>query len=283
MAKIFLSIPIMDKPEFKMIFSVYKAILSCPEHQVRIFANENDSLISRVRNVHLSLFLNEYKDCDYFISIDSDLEILNSFKQNNIFSKLIDQNKEFVGGLYPLKQYESEPKCASIPIGIPREKIPFDQGVIPMQWLSSGCWCLTRSAVQKMADAYPELDYVGDDNVSGQTIHGLCIPDIFEVGEEGKKFKKYLSEDWAFCRRWKDIGGEIWADTSIILNHLGKIPYCLWNVKTEERKVEKEPEQQPPLNMKSAEEMQEWVDGVKEMKEKINAPIDLPAPGYNLD
>ena len=61
MANIFLSIPILDKPEYRMIHSVYQAILSCREHRVRIFVNENDSLISRVRNVHMSLFYHEYK------------------------------------------------------------------------------------------------------------------------------------------------------------------------------------------------------------------------------
>ena len=43
-------------------------------------------------------------------------------------------------------------------------------------------------------------------------------------------FKKYLSEDWSFCQRWKAIGGKIYADTSIVLRHIGKIPYSLYNV-----------------------------------------------------
>jgi hypothetical protein len=31
----------------------------------------------------------------------------------------------------------------------------------------------------------------------------------------------YLSEDFAFCRRWTDIGGEIWADLDSRLDHVG--------------------------------------------------------------
>lgn len=243
MANVFLSIPILEKPEFKMIYSTWSAILSCPEHRVRIFANENDSLISRVRNVHISLFLHEYPECDYFISIDSDLEIVNAFNTNNIISKLIAHDKDFVGGLYALKQWEKKPICSSIPAdpSIDRSNIQFDSGLIPMKWLSSGCWCIKRSALQKMVDAYPELDYVGDDNVVGKPIHGLCIPAIFEIPDgNGKTFKKYLSEDWALCERWKNIGGEIYADTSIVLNHLGKMPYTLWNVKVVKEPIQKE-------------------------------------------
>jgi len=31
----------------------------------------------------------------------------------------------------------------------------------------------------------------------------------------------YLSEDFSFCRRWTDIGGEIWADLESRLDHVG--------------------------------------------------------------
>ena len=31
----------------------------------------------------------------------------------------------------------------------------------------------------------------------------------------------YLSEDFAFCKRWTDIGGEIWADIESSLDHVG--------------------------------------------------------------
>jgi len=33
--------------------------------------------------------------------------------------------------------------------------------------------------------------------------------------------RRYLSEDYTFCRRWQDIGGDIWLDPSIALNHYG--------------------------------------------------------------
>ena len=32
---------------------------------------------------------------------------------------------------------------------------------------------------------------------------------------------RYLTEDWSFCRRWRELGGTIWADTSIKLVHVG--------------------------------------------------------------
>ena len=275
MAKIFLSIPILERPEFKMIFSAYQSILSCRGHEVRLYVNENDSLISRVRNVHMSIFLDEYKDYDYFCSIDSDIEVVNCFPTNNIFNKLIEADKDFVGALYALKQYEKPPLCASIPLDpkINRANIPFNAGILEMLWLSSGCWMIKRAALEKMVKAYPELDYVGDDNVAGKPIHGLCVPAIFEVeaatGDPNAptgKFKKYLSEDWSFCHRWKAMGGRIFADTSIVLRHIGKIPYTLWNVEVVAKKRQEVSTELPPAP-----------------KPVEGSPIELPPAGFDLN
>ena len=267
MAKIFLSIPILDRPELKMLYSVYQAILSCREHQVRVYFNENDSLISRVRNVHMSVFMDEFTECDYFVSIDSDIEILNAYPNNNIFTKLIEHNKDFVGGLYALKQDKTAPLCSSIPDlseNVTRENIQFDSGLLKMKWLSSGCWCIKRSAIEKMIKAYPELTYVGDDNMANRPIYGLCIPAIFNFNENGTIFKKYLSEDWSFCERWNKIGGEIYADTSIALKHIGKTSYSLWNFEITKEKRPVEPTKQ------------------QNQTNSFNPAMDLPPAGYDL-
>lgn len=238
MAKIFLSVPILGKPELKMIYSMYKAVLSTRQHQVRLYFNENDSLISRVRNVHVSRFLHDFQECDYFMSWDSDIETLNCFTQNNIFDKLIEHDKDFIGGLYSIKK-PGVVRSASISADANRD-LEFDTGIIPMRWLSSGSWMIKRNVIERMVEAYPELTYDGDDNAAGQTVHGLYIPYIYDMKPEEfpgiqKPFKKYLSEDWAFCARWKDIGGDIWADTSIVLKHYGKISYDLFNVEMQLR------------------------------------------------
>jgi hypothetical protein len=194
--------------------------------------NQNDSLISRARNTHATSFLDDYPDYDYFFSIDSDIEIINCFRGDNIFDKLIDADKDFIGGLYAMKTND-DVIPASIAMG-DDEDIQFDSGTIEMKWLSSGCWCVKRGVMEAMRDAYPELHYTGDDNMRYRTVYGLYIPFIQEIdadhSHDGKPFKKYLSEDWSFCQRWKDLGGDIYADTSIALNHIGKTKFKLWNV-----------------------------------------------------
>jgi len=96
-----------------------------------------------------------------------------------------------------------------------------------------------------MIETYPELTYDGDDNMVGKKIFGLYIPMLKTIHLEKKDVKKFLSEDWSFCQRWRDMGGQIFADTSIVLKHYGEKAYSLWDVevvvrkKTEEEKMEK--------------------------------------------
>jgi len=261
MANVFVSIPILDRPEFRMIQSLYTAAYSS-KHSIRLYFNENDSLISRVRNVHISVFHDQFPDCDYFISLDSDIEIMNVFKGENIFDKLVAHNVDFVGGLYALKR---EDRVASSSITITGDIPKFNTGLVETPWLSSGCWCLKRSAVTKMINAYPELHYDGDDNATGSKVYGLYIPMIYDLKETdfpstNKKlpFRKYLSEDWSFAQRWYALGGKIFADTSIILKHVGRKSYALWGVEIVRREVPK-----------------------REIRE-IKQSAGLPQPGFDL-
>jgi hypothetical protein len=88
-----------------------------------------------------------------------------------------------------------------------------------------------------MVEAYPELQYDGDDVMAGKKVYGLYIPMIYEMTEndfpetdKNLPYKKYLSEDWSFCQRWRALGGKIYSDSSIVLKHIGKFSYTLYNV-----------------------------------------------------
>lgn len=281
MAKIFLSVPMADASELKMMRSLYDAILSCREHQVRIYFNGNDNLISRVRNNHISVFLNEYDDCDYFVSINPDLEIVNAFSTNNIFSKLISHDKDFVGGLYASNEGGTIPICTSTPYdsNLSKTNIPFDSGLLRMKWLSAGCWCLKRSAIEEMASSYPELTSEGEGDVVGLKIYGLYIPQIFTVDEGGQDKKRYLPEDFSFCERWSNLNKEIFADTSIALRRLSISSHSLWDLEI----IKQEETKTPTVD-------KEDNSGTKIENKKINSNIfksgilaeDVPPPGFDL-
>jgi hypothetical protein len=70
--------------------------------------------------------------------------------------------------------------------------------------------------VRRVAEAHPEL--VADLAGEGRTVM------VFEPMIEPET-GEYLSEDYAFCRRWRDLGGEVWADIENPLTHVGHATY----------------------------------------------------------
>ena len=81
---------------------------------------------------------------------------------------------------------------------------------------------IKRQTIEKMAEAHPELQYNNDINVD-KALDKYTYALFDTVIEEGTR--RYLSEDYTFCRRWQKLGGEIWLDPNINLNHYGTIPF----------------------------------------------------------
>ena len=79
---------------------------------------------------------------------------------------------------------------------------------------------IKRCVFEKMQIQYPELDCMNDhQNRDFDTYNAVFDCMIDPVN------RRYLSEDYAFCRRWQQMGGKIYADTSTTLGHVGNLPF----------------------------------------------------------
>jgi hypothetical protein len=75
-----------------------------------------------------------------------------------------------------------------------------------------------------MRDKLPDISYTTDSNHAG----GVRTEwDFFAVGpyQYPDGLRRYLSEDWMFCQKWRDLGGDVWADTKIQLRHMGTLVF----------------------------------------------------------
>lgn len=77
---------------------------------------------------------------------------------------------------------------------------------------------LKRSVIERMIEAYPELRY----NTNERAQYALFLD---MIDKRDGEFGERLSEDFSFCRRWRDIGGEIWVDPNANLTHAGRKEY----------------------------------------------------------
>ena len=169
----------------------------------------NESLIPRGRNNLMAKMMNNEK-ATHFMFIDADMR----FQPESIF-QMLAYEKEVIGGLYPKK---SIPSNYVINL-LPQTKIQGD--IFTVDTMGTGFLLFKRSVYERLIAAHPETKYVDDVGLGKQYEPMMYAIFDCKIDEKGH----YLSEDWLFCRRWSAIGGEIWAHSKTLLNHVGHYEY----------------------------------------------------------
>lgn len=114
---------------------------------------------------------------------------------------------------------------SSLVINFGAQSRPVEDGFIEILDGPTGFMMIKRSVFERMQEHYAEeLDCVNDhQNRDFDTYCALfdCMIDPVT--------RRYLSEDYAFCRRWQQMDGKIYADINTTLGHVGNLPFqaCL--------------------------------------------------------
>jgi hypothetical protein len=90
-----------------------------------------------------------------------------------------------------------------------------NNGFMQVDQAATGFMCIRRNVLEQMMEKYPEQQYIESDIPSLYTFFDCVIDES----------KKYLSEDFAFCEKWRAIGGKIWIDTTQPLTHCGTFKF----------------------------------------------------------
>jgi hypothetical protein len=176
----------------------------------------NESLITRGRN-NLVAKMMENKDSTHLMFIDADI----GFQPEHIFQLLL-HDQDLVGGMYPKKSLPIDYVVNIDPkhVGANGE-IQVTNNLIPLTRLGTGFMMIKRAVLEKMFAAYPDTKYTG--NIGLDKKYDPFMFALFDTMIT--KDLEYNSEDWTFCDRWRAIGGEIWGDISIKLDHTGHFRY----------------------------------------------------------
>ena len=126
--------------------------------------------------------------------------------------RLFCAKKEFVAIAGPKKRY---------PLSFAANFTDHDGNPVPLQFdhesgtmevgeVGSAFALITRGMAERMVAAYPELAY---DGVTGDAECALFNPLVSR--------RRYYSEDFAFCARWRALGGTVHIVPDIALKHTG--------------------------------------------------------------
>lgn len=215
-----------------MVFKDYMQSIIAAMHEAARYGVQltlallgNDALITRSRNSLVSSFLNESR-ATHLLFIDADI----SFEPEQLI-RLLRADKDVVAGMYPIKDYDwerhgtqgetvSEAGMHYVGTPLPATEAEWDGDFVTAVYAGTGMLMVKRAAIERMIAAYPRLRYSG--------IHAFPRPKksaatqyaLFECLIE-EDTGLYLSEDYAFCHRWREIGGKVWLDTAGRLTHTG--------------------------------------------------------------
>ncbi len=251
--KLFIGLPIYGQPMMSFIKCLMELQARKPCH-IEPHVGSGDG-VGRTRNVLTAQFLKS--DCTHLLFMDSDL----IFTVEHV-KELLLANQPVVGGFYPKKQ-EGRLEWVVNPL-IPSPPMRGD-ALQPLKYIGTGFLCIKREVFEKMIAAYPELSFREDYGNRGiahdfwsMGVHREPAGIAVEAAQKLMRYLKsnpspvlaglldamaqnlpigegrYLSEDWYFCQRWLDIGGEIFGHTKVALRHQGSVVFPL---KTQESEV----------------------------------------------
>jgi hypothetical protein len=217
--------------------------------QLKVEFCKNDSLVSRARNNLIARAMTD-KDATHFLFIDNDI----TWDPVDIL-KLIIADKDLVGGIYPLKNYDwdklikdnTNPYNSNIIQSLLKKKndsqlagiisdsamiqhnllryninylgqyLEINNNLAKVKHLATGFMMMKRKMLLNMMTAFPSTKYVDDVNFLKPEENAMAYA-LFDCGVEDGH---YYSEDWLFCDRWSKMGGDIYVDVSINLTHTG--------------------------------------------------------------
>ena len=180
--------------------------------EVRVFDELGHADIYLLRAQILAAFLAD-KDATDLVMIDSDV----GWEPGGLL-KLLSHDLDLVAGSYPKRE---EPLTfmfrSEMDIGGPLMGDP-ETGLVEVWGMPGGFMRCRRSMVEKMVAHYADLNAMDRD---GKTVCRVFDP--YWIRSETDN--RVLSEDYAFCQRWRDIGGKVFMDASISMAHVGTKAY----------------------------------------------------------
>jgi hypothetical protein len=213
----------------------------CSTHKIpmKYYFLFNESLVQRARNYIVDEFMRS--ECSHLLFIDSDIGFNPRDALALLALQISDPAKyDIVTGPYPKKTIAWEKVAKAAEQGLAKEN-PFnleqftsDYVFNPVKGMTqfklgepvevseagTGFMLISRQTLEKYRDAYPELSYKPDHVRTDQFDGSREITAFFDCIIDPES-KRYLSEDYFFCRKARAIDLKVWMCPWMQINHVG--------------------------------------------------------------
>lgn len=191
----------------------------------------NESLITRARNSLTHTFMQT--DCSHLMFIDADIK----FRAADVIH-MIRAEKDILCGIYPKKEINWYSVKAAMDRGVPFDQLKSHTGSFVVNLVNyvgevtvpihepveifnggTGFMLIKREVFDKLGESVPSYsnDVV---DLGGKMKQSEPIKEFFTTSIEPGT-NRLLSEDYHFCRIWRESGGQVHAAPWCHLSHIG--------------------------------------------------------------
>lgn len=202
--KAFLATPVYENPSAAYTFSIQRSreFLHKAGIQTEYCLISGNCHIDDCRNSIVQEFL--LSDCTDLVFLDADV----SWEPRSLLT-LCRYDCDIVGGVYPFRR---EDAGGALPVRLMLDRYePDENGLVEVEGLPTGFMRIKRHVLEAMAKDAPAF--------WGKTDRRAPVPILFErCFENGDRF----GGDIDFCRKWRALGGRVYAAAELRLGHVAK-------------------------------------------------------------
>jgi hypothetical protein len=215
------------------VLRLQKACLEEGSLEFNVLEPRGDSLVTRSRQNIVARFM-EDPNSTHLLFADSDI----GFEPEQVF-RLVRFDVDMAAAVYPLKRFDfTRIKPFDPAAGTPSRSsfLTYDveleesfrntarNGFAKALQVGAGFMLIKREVFAAMFGHYPELKYSGAALMNDPLARNPFRYALFNCMID-EATGAYLGDDASFCRRWRNMGGEIWVDLESRLRHVGTVSF----------------------------------------------------------
>jgi len=217
---VYIATPIARHPVHQYTFALAQTLLRLQALGIRAWVQTIVGLsnLARARNQLVAAFM--ASDFDDLLFIDDDV----AWCANDVLS-LLASDKDVIGGACRTKGPSTgRPDTyvrwcwQMLPGPLARD----ETGAVEVKAIGTGFMKISRPVFSRMKAAHPEWKRQGRNNVQMSEAERTEYYQYFRFDPNDPE---ETSEDYDFCRSWRELGGAVWIDPTIELVHVGEFEY----------------------------------------------------------
>lgn len=221
---IYLAPAIYRQLSVRTAVSLQAALTSAPAGEEIVWKPRfGDASVTRARSVLATLFLKDEPNADVFVMIDDDI----IFYPQDLW-RIVEgarRTKGIYSGVYVT--HSEEPFLASrlLP-GTPNPKFDGTEEPLEIEYAAAGFTAIHRDVLEAVRDGeYQDADGTHRMHFCQRGSEKSQFYPFFDTMtvEEAPGIFAWLSEDYAFCERARQLGYKVWLDPKIRLEHITSV------------------------------------------------------------